>query len=82
MYVERALGIAEKFKTLFQLDDPSDAFVLVDDFHSSGRISGAERIPIAELKVGRFHTVGNRRLQVNSSVTRYQRELKYLASLI
>ena len=82
MYIERALGIADRFSSLFQLEDPSDAFVLVDDFHSSGRISGAKRIPIAELKVGSFHTVGNRRLQVNSSVTRYQHELKYLASMI
>jgi len=35
----------------------------------------AESIPIARLKVGRFHTVENRRLQVNSSVSRYQHHL-------
>jgi chromosome partitioning protein len=82
MYIERALERAMEYHTLFAHDDPSDAFVLTDDFHSAGRISGAKRIPIAELKKRSFHTVENRRLQVNSSVTRYQNELKYLASLI
>jgi len=82
MYIERALGLAEDHADLFKLRDPSDAFVITDDFHSAGRISGAKRIPISELQVRSFHTVENRRLQVNSSVTRYQRELKYLASVI
>lgn len=82
MYIERALALAEEYASLFRLSDPSDAFVLTDDFHSAGRISGAKRVPISELTVRSFHTVGTRRLQVNSSVTRYQRELKYLASMI
>lgn len=82
MYIERALGIAEKYPDLFKHQDPSNAFVLTDDFHSAGRISGAKRIPIAELKVRSFHTVENRRLQVNASATRYQNQLKYLASMI
>lgn len=33
------------------------------------------------LTVGRFHTVEGKRLQVNSSVTRYRRELAYPASV-
>jgi chromosome partitioning protein len=82
MYIERALGLAERYPELFGMEDPSDAFVLTDDFHSAGRISGAKRIPIAELGVKTFHTVDNRRLQVNDSVTRYQRQLRYLASMI
>jgi cellulose biosynthesis protein BcsQ len=83
MYIERALGIAEKNANLFgHADDPSKAFVLTDDFHSAGRVSGAKRIPISELKSGQFHTVENRRLQVNASVDRYRRQLKYLASII
>jgi hypothetical protein len=56
--------------------------VLTDDFHSAGRISGAKRIPISELKVGSFHRVENRRLQVNDSTIRYQKQLGYLASMI
>lgn len=82
MYIERALAVALDHHELFAMDNPSDAFVLTDDFHSAGRISGAKRIPISELKVRSFHTVENRRLQVNASVVRYQRELQYLASLI
>jgi hypothetical protein len=62
--------------------DPVDAFVVTDDFVSAGRISGAKSIPISELKVGSFHTVEGKRLQVNSSATRYQKELAYLASVI
>jgi cellulose biosynthesis protein BcsQ len=82
MYIERALALAQKYAALFNYDDPSDAFVLTDDFHSAGRISGAKRIPMAELEIKSFHTVENRRLQVNRSARRYQNELKYLASLL
>lgn len=82
MYIERAFSIAEKYPELFGKNDPSECFVLTDDFHSAGRISGAKRIPISELKVRSFHTVDNRRLQVNASAVRYQKQLKYLASMI
>ena len=82
MYVERALAIAEKYPHLFDFDDPRDAFVITDDFMSTGRISGAKSIPIAELKVNSFHSVEGKRLQVNSSAERYKRELKYLVSIL
>lgn len=82
MYIERAIGIAEQYTSLFAHRDPSDAFVITDDFHSAGRISGAERIPITELQVRKFHTVEGRRLQVNASAMRYKKQLKYLASMI
>jgi chromosome partitioning protein len=82
MFIERALHIAEKYSGLFDCNDPSDAFVVTDDFVSSGRISGAKSIPISRLKIGSFHTVENKRLQVNASIERYQRELAYLLSVI
>jgi hypothetical protein len=82
MYIERAIGIAEKYASAFGHSEPSDSFVLTDDFHSAGRISGAKRIPISELQIGSFHTVENRRLQVNQSAVRYQKQLRYLASMI
>lgn len=84
MYIERALALAEKNAHLFNhSDNPGRAFVLTDDFHSAGRVSGYKHIPISELKVRSFHTIeGRRRLQVNASVTRYQHQLKYLASMI
>jgi chromosome partitioning protein len=82
MYIERAIDIAVKYPLLFDVENPVDAIVVTDDFVSSGRISGAKSIPIACLKIGQFHTVEGKRLQVNSSVARYQRELAYLASVI
>lgn len=82
MFIERALKIAKAHSHLFNVADPADAFVITDDFMSAGRISGAESVPISELKVGKFHTVAGRRLQVNQSAERYQRELRYLASIL
>lgn len=82
MYIERAIAIAERHADLFDRTEPADAFVITDDFVSSGRISGAKSIPISRLKVGNFHTVEGRRLQVNTSAQRYQKELSYLVSVI
>lgn len=82
MYIERALSIAEEYPQLFEHAEPSDAFVITDDFVSSGRISGAKSIPISRLRNKTFHTVEGKRLQVNRSVERYQRELAYLMSVI
>lgn len=82
MYIERAISIAEKYPQLFDFQDPADAFVITDDFVSSGRISGAKSLPISKLKIGSFHSVDGKRLQVNSSATRYQREIAYLLSVL
>jgi chromosome partitioning protein len=82
MYIERALSIAEKHADLFDHQNPADSFVLTDDFVSAGRISGAKSIPISRLKINSFHMVEGKRLEVNRSATRYQRELAYLVSLL
>jgi chromosome partitioning protein len=82
MYIERAIGIAEKYAGLFDYPEPADGFVITDDFVSSGRISGAKSIPISQLKIGTFHMVEGKRLQVNRSAERYQRELAYLVSVL
>ena len=82
MYIERALSICEKHPSCFDQYDPADAFVITDDFVSAGRISGAKSIPISKLRVGSFHLVEGKRLQVNSSASRYQRELAYLVSVL
>lgn len=82
MYIERAIEIANRHPELFDTEDPADSIVVTDDFVSSGRISGAKSIPIADLKVNSFHTVEGKRLQVNTSVTRYQNELAYLTSIL
>lgn len=82
MYIERAVSIAEKHPQLFDHSNLADAFAITDDFVSSGRISGAKSIPISRLKIGSFHVVEGKRLQVNSSAERYQRELAYLVSVL
>lgn len=82
MYIERAIKKAEQYPSLFEHDSITDAIVVTDDFVSSGQISGAKSIPIAMLRVGNFHTVDTKRLQVNESAIRYQNELAYLASAI
>lgn len=82
MYIERALRIAEKHPSLFEHKNIHDSIVITDDFMSTGRISGAKSIPIEKLKVGSFHVVEGKRLQVNSSAERYKKELKYLVSVL
>ena len=82
MYIDRAYEVALKYPSLFDLNDPADAFAITDDFASAGRISGAKGIPIPKLSVGSFHTVGGKRLQVNQSQSNYRRELEYLVSIL
>lgn len=81
-YLSQVVDIAKSNAELFSSDDPIDAIHLLDDFHSAGRISGSKRIPLAQLNVGESHTIEGQRLEVNQSLTRYQRELKSLASSI
>jgi len=78
-YLAQAIDIANANADLFSCGDPVEAIHLLDDFHSAGRISGSKRIPLAKLTVGESHTIEGQRLEVNESLTRYQRELKSLA---
>ena len=81
-YLAQVIDIVHSHAESFSCDNPLDAIHLLDDFHSAGRISGSKRIPLAKLSVGQSHTIEGRRLEVNESLTRYQRELKSLASTI
>jgi chromosome partitioning protein len=81
-YLAQVIDIAKANSELFSCDDPVDAIHLLDDFHSAGRISGSKRIPLAKLTVGESHSIEGQRLEVNESLTRYQRELKSLAMSI
>lgn len=76
-FVKAALEIAEKYKEVFS-EEPSDCFYLLDDFHSSGRISWQKHIPLAELKAGSKFLIDGQRFEVNPSVDRYQREMENL----
>ena len=79
-FVEAALQVSESYREVFSEKEPADCFYLLDDFHSSGRISGQQRIPLAELKAGRKFMVEGQRLEVNPAVDRYQKEMKNLTS--
>jgi len=79
-YLGQVIDIVEKNSDLFSCDDPVETIHLLDDFHSAGRISGSKRIPLAKLSVGESHSIEGQRLEVNQSLTRYQNELKSLAS--
>ena len=81
-FVQQVINKILPKKHLFTSTNPLDSIVLLDDFHSAGRISGSTRAPLATLDVGRFVTIEGKRLQVNESLTRYQNELKFLASLL
>jgi cellulose biosynthesis protein BcsQ len=81
-YLAQVIDIAQANAELFSCADPLDAIHLLDDFHSAGRISGSKRIPLAKLSIGESHTIEGQRLEVNESLTRYQRELKSLAASI
>jgi chromosome partitioning protein len=81
-FVQKALEIATEYKQLFSEEDVTDCFYLLDDFHSSGRISGKQRIPLSCLESGQKHIVDGQRLEVNPSVDRYKREVKNLAAAL
>jgi chromosome partitioning protein len=81
-FVEQALSVAQEFAHVFSDDDVSRCFYLLDDFHSSGRISGNQRIPLANLQSGRKFVVEGQRLQVNPSVDRYKLEVANLTAAL
>jgi cellulose biosynthesis protein BcsQ len=81
-FVQKSLELAEKYKRLFSESKISDCFYLLDDFHSSGRISGKQRIPLACLEAGKKYMVEGQRLEVNPSVERYKKEMKNLAAAL
>lgn len=78
-FVEKAVEVADDFSKYFSEDNVSDCFYLLDDFHSSGRISGKQRIPLSKLVSGEKHVIEGQRLEVNPSVNRYKKEIRNLA---
>lgn len=81
-FVEKALEISEEYQEVFSELEPADCFYLLDDFHSSGRISGRQRIPLSELRAGKKYPIDGQRLEVNPSVDRYKKEIKNLANAL
>jgi len=81
-FIEQALNIAKDFPQVFSESDISKCFYLLDDFHSSGRISGNQRIPLAKLERKQKYIVEGQRLEVNPSVDRYKREMANLSAAL
>jgi chromosome partitioning protein len=81
-FVERAIDVAKGFADVFSETDVSKSFYLLDDFHSSGRISGKQRIPLAKLESGKKYVIDGQRLEVNPSVYRYKREVANLTAAL
>ncbi len=81
-FVQKSLEIASRYTELFSESDITACFYLLDDFHSSGRISGKQRIPLSMLKSGQKYVVDGQRLEVNPSVDRYQKEIQNLAAAL
>jgi cellulose biosynthesis protein BcsQ len=78
-FVEKAVEIAQEYSRHFSDNNVGNCFYLLDDFHSSGRISGKQRIPLSELQPGKKYMVEGQRLEVNPSVDRYKKEIQKLA---
>jgi chromosome partitioning protein len=79
-FVEKAVEVAQDFEDHFSEDNIGDCFYLLDDFHSSGRISGKQRIPLSKLQSGTKYLIEGQRLEVNPSVDRYKKEIQNLAT--
>jgi chromosome partitioning protein len=79
-FVEKAVDVAKDFSDYFSDRLVEYCFYLLDDFHSCGRISGKQRIPITRLVSGQKYAVENQRLEVNPSVVRYKKEIRNLAT--
>lgn len=79
-FVQSALDIAQEYASLFSEKEVHNCFYLLDDFHSSGRISGKQRIPLSRLVSGHKYIVDGQRLEVNPSVDRYKSEVQNLTA--
>lgn len=81
-FVQQAIAVAKEFAELFSEPNITDCFYLLDDFHSSGRISGKQRIPLSKLESGKKYIIDGQRLEVNPSVDRYKREIQNLTAAL
>jgi chromosome partitioning protein len=77
-FVQKALDIAQEYAAVFSEAEVHNCFYLLDDFHSAGRISGKQRIPLSRLESGHKYIVDGQRLEVNPSVDRYKSEVQNL----
>ena len=82
LFIEKAIKLSQQYASLFSEPKVEQCFYILDDFHSSGRISGKQRIPLSDLESGQKFVVEGQRLEVNPSVERYQKEIRHLAAAL
>ncbi|MBQ7609112.1 MAG: ParA family protein [Desulfovibrionaceae bacterium] len=82
IYIEKTLDIIRQNIVHFTTDNPDNHILLLDDFLGTGRISSAKSKPIALLNVGEGMTINRVRTEVNSSVEKVKRQLKYISDSI
>lgn len=86
LFYDRVYSLINRFQQLFTSFSNKEKFkaeehiVLLDDFLTSARISNEKCIPLYNLDPGQKFTISGTRLTVNSSVERYQAQLKHLIS--
>lgn len=81
-FLGKTVEIAEKYSHHFSSNNVLDCIYILDDFLSSGRISGTRRIPLFQLQAGQQYVVDAQRLEVNPSVERYKKELYALTAAL
>ncbi|SHL19100.1 ParA family protein [Alicyclobacillus tolerans] len=81
-FVHAAVQLSEQYASVFESHQPEQHVFLLDDFLSSGKVSGERSIPIGELRAGQQFSIRGQKLFINESVVRYQKQLQFLAKLL
>ena len=82
MYLEQVIDLTARNITHFTTDSPENHIVLLDDFLGSGRISTAQSKPLNLLIPGESATVQRVRVEVNDSVEKIKRQLRFINEII
>ncbi len=82
VYVQKAYDILSRNRSLLSSENPDNHLLLLDDFLGSGRISSALSKPIDLLRAGESKTIDRVRVEVNDSVDKCQKQLRFIDSLL
>lgn len=82
VYLKKVRNVVSEHINLFTTNDPDNHIVPLDDFLGSGRIASAKQIPIMCLKPKQSFTIGDQRVDVNTSVEKCQKQLSFISSNI
>jgi chromosome partitioning protein len=79
IYLEQLMDIVARNIIHFTTNNPDNHIVLLDDFLGSGRISSALSRPITLLEPGETKTINRTKVEVNISVEKIKKQLKYIS---